>query len=687
MKITIGGDRVGSGKKMRASLNNYYRSTHNLSGAFASTMQCGLLYPSLVKPVMRGDTFDIKIYQDTRTIPTKQALFGTFKMQTDVYFCPWRLYQGILHNNPLAIGLKMNQVLAPKLVINSKVNSITDTETQQFNNTCLMKYLGVSGIARCGNEQDLNVTREFLAIPALAYYDIFKNYYANKQEENAYVVGEPENPFLPLVYRITQGNTKTIKDINVTSATESINLYFEDSDESNIFNIFIYGNDVRYALMNIYIVAYRTDETTETGTLKYFIENNTIALAATNEMTIEDRLRTQLTFYRTGDAIRINTQYLGDSNITNPKTSIIPFNLQNIDDMRYMLLNNNRLGQKVRIADQIGGATIWGTKSGTDQTGLPYIQLVKKDGNGRTANAYTLNGLVLKTYQNDIYNNWLNSDWIEGENGINELTNVSVIDNKFSMDALNFAQKLYNMLNRVAISGATYEDWQDVVYEEVKRRQIESPIYLGGCSHEIVFDEIVQTAPTDNSPLGTLGGRGRVAENTQKGGKIHAKIDEAGFIIAITSLTPRIYQSQGNEFYMTEIDSLDDLHKPGMDGIGFQDLIGERMAWWDTITVGQSIVYRSKVGKLPAWMDYMTNVDKAYGEFANEYGKSFGMILLRNYERSENGTVKDFTTYIDPAKYNYAFANAAIDAQNFWVKVYFDIKARRLMSARLIPHV
>ena len=63
------------------------------------------------------------------------------------------------------------------------------------------------------------------------------------------------------------------------------------------------------------------------------------------------------------------------------------------------------------------------------------------------------------------------------------------------------------------------------------------------------------------------------------------------------------------------------------------------------------------------------------------------MILLRNYERTENGSVKDFTTYIDPAKYNYAFANTEIDAQNFWVKIYFDIKARRLMSARLIPHV
>lgn len=686
MKVTIGGDRVGSGKKMRASLNNYYRSTHNLSGAFASTMQCGLLYPTLVKPVMRGDTFDIKIYQDTRTIPTKQALFGTFKMQTDVYFCPWRLYQGILHNNPLAIGLKMNQVLAPKIVINSAVNGTTDTETQQFNNTSLMKYLGVSGIGRAATNEPAQSTvqREFLAIPALAYYDIFKNYYANKQEEDAYIVGEPQNPYLPLIYRVGQGNNDSLKDEYINDYTGNISFSITNDPDSRVITIYVYKSSTNVDNTEIFIDQVHT-------TIEEAVTTGKISIAAINEMTIDNIERQQIVLYANSSVtteIYLNKIDIPTSNITNPNTTLVPFKLQNIDDMRYFLLNNNKLGQKATIQNVIGGTNVWGTSSGTDQTGLPYTQLVKRDGNGRTANAYTLNGLVLKTYQNDIYNNWLNSDWIEGENGINELTNVQVTDGKFSMDALNFAQKLYNMLNRVAISGATYEDWQDVVYEEVKRRQIESPVYLGGCSHEIVFDEIVQTAPTDGNPLGTLGGRGRVADNTQKGGKLHVKIDEAGFIIAITSLTPRIYQSQGNEFYMTEIDSLDDLHKPGMDGIGFQDLIGERMAWWDTIIApGGSVVYRSKVGKLPAWMDYMTNVDKAYGEFANEYGKSFGMILLRNYERTENGSVKDFTTYIDPAKYNYAFANTEIDAQNFWVKIYFDIKARRLMSARLIPHV
>lgn len=303
-----------------------------------------------------------------------------------------------------------------------------------------------------------------------------------------------------------------------------------------------------------------------------------------------------------------------------------------------------------------------------------------------------MNGLCVKTYQNDIFNNWLNSDWIEGENGINELSKVAVVDGKFSMDALAFAKKLYNMLNRIAISGGTYEDWQDSVYETVKRRQIESPIFLGGMSQEIMFDEIIQTSGGDGEntgTLGTLGGRGKNIGQSQKGGKIHVKCDEACFIIAIVSLTPRVFYSQGNRFYMTELDSLNDLHKPEMDGIGFQDLIGERMAWWDTIISpnGENIMHRSKIGKLPAWIEYMTAYDRAYGDFAKEYGKN-SLCLLRNYERGESaGSIGDATTYIDPEKFNYSFAYKALDAQNFWCMIGFNIKARRLMSARLIPNV
>lgn len=83
----------------------------------------------------------------------------------------------------------------------------------------------------------------------------------------------------------------------------------------------------------------------------------------------------------------------------------------------------------------------------------------------------------------------------------------------------------------------------------------------------------------------------------------------------------------------------------------------------------------------------MTDVDQAYGDFAEPKGKGY-MILNRNYEFDKaTGGIKDATTYVDPSKYNYAFAYNELEAQNFWCEIVFHINARRLMSARIIPNV
>ena len=62
-------------------------------------------------------------------------------------------------------------------------------------------------------------------------------------------------------------------------------------------------------------------------------------------------------------------------------------------------------------------------------------------------------GLLLKTYQSDIFNNWIKTEWISGENGISAITAISTTGNKFTIDQLNLSKKVYEMLNRIAVSG------------------------------------------------------------------------------------------------------------------------------------------------------------------------------------------------------------------------------------------
>ena len=88
------------------------------------------------------------------------------------------------------------------------------------------------------------------------------------------------------------------------------------------------------------------------------------------------------------------------------------------------------------------------------------------------------------------------------------------------MDALNLAQKVYNMLNRIAVSGGTYRDWLETVFtggEYMER--CETPVFEGGTSQEIVFQEVISNSATEQEPLGTLAGRG-VTTNKQRGGHI-----------------------------------------------------------------------------------------------------------------------------------------------------------------------
>ena len=162
--------------------------------------------------------------------------------------------------------------------------------------------------------------------------------------------------------------------------------------------------------------------------------------------------------------------------------------------------------------------------------------------------------------------------------------------------------------------------------------------------------------------------------------------------MGIGSITPRIDYSQGNEFF-NELKTLDDIHKPALDGIGYQDSLNWQRAWWDDIYQNANIKTRVQpsAGKTVAWINYMTNINKTFGNFAVNENEAF-MVLNRNYEFKDGvqlptTRIADLTTYIDPVKYNYIFAETNLDAMNFWVQTKFDIKVRRLISAKQIPNL
>lgn len=361
--------------------------------------------------------------------------------------------------------------------------------------------------------------------------------------------------------------------------------------------------------------------------------------------------------------------------VDNQGINLTTFPLENIDKMREAILQETQLGSTFLVNDTLlPPYTLNSVSSSIKDLSSPMV------------------GLVCKTYQSDLFNNWLNSEVIDGDNGIREITKVDT-SNGLELDALNLAQKVYNMLNRIAVTGGTYEDWQEAVYTQSSIRKAETPMYMGGMSCEVMFEEVIATTadkqnPDRNQELGSLGGRGK--QFNPKGGHIEFKIEEPSIIMVLVSLTPRVTYSQGNKWYLTDLDSINDLHKPALDGIGFQDLMTEQLAFTGTsISQAGEVTERLTSGKTVAWINYMTDINECYGDFAAEEGAAY-MVLNRNYNIIQDEKFvapTDVTTYIDPQKYNYAFAIDSLDAQNFWNETQFNIKCRRLMSAKQIPNL
>ena len=245
-------------------------------------------------------------------------------------------------------------------------------------------------------------------------------------------------------------------------------------------------------------------------------------------------------------------------------------------------------------------------------------------------------------------------------------------------------------MNRIAVSGGSYRDWIETVYTSNYIERAETPVYMGGMSDEIVFQEVINQSATEQEPLGSLAGRGKLAYN-KKGGYLKIKVEEPSYIIGIVSITPRIDYSQGTK-WDRNLKTMNDLHKPALDAIGFQDLITNKMAWWDNYCTENGNTKKFSAGKQPAWIDYMSNYNRTHGNFASGKSEEF-MVLNRSYEINKEtlnlnqSVIKDLTTYIDPTKFNYIFADQSLDAMNFWVQIGVDWKARRMMSAKVIPNL
>ena len=659
MKVNIGKNTLGDSGKMSVSLKEYGRSSHNLSSAWRSPMGVGTLVPFMKLLGLPGDTFEIDLDTQIMTHQTVGPLFGNFKFQADVFTCPIRLYNAMLHNNTLNIGLDMSKVKLPV------AGQWTKTGSVQYGKASINEYLGVKGSPK--NTNTNTGVADYQIIPHLAYYDIFKNYYANKQEERFYIMGGS------IIQNETTIETKDFKGKIPTNSNKTLEC-------TAPCTITITGTDVK--VENIKKVLFTID--TQSIYLEIVDTAGRIAydIVSTEKSMVVIKTRVG-TYYQVSRVLQGNvgsnitltgtTEDIAQGTTTDAYTSSFP--LTEIDDLREYILSKGR--EQIRI----------GKESDAKLKNL-FIHKVLYSPNPDTAGtvknippiaAMEMGGLCLKTYQSDLFNNWVNKEWVDGDNGINAVTDVDVKDGKLNLDALNLAQKVYNMLNRIAISGGSYKDWIETVYTTDYYFRAETPVYEGGMSTTIDFEAVVSNSASSASgieePLGSLAGRG--FNQGKKGGKIIIKCNEPCYIMGIASITPNVDYSLGNDWDMMNLKTMDDLHKPQLVGIGYQDLMEGQMHFHARTD--------SAIGKQPAWLNYMTDVNRSYADFAAGETESY-MVLNRIYNIDKStGQITNPSTYISPKDYTYIFATNTDTNRDFWVQIGKRIIARRVMSAAQIP--
>lgn len=215
-------------------------SSHNLSHTNRFTTSPGILKPVLIDELVPGGRYRLDIGMLADTFPTENPLFGTFEVHTDVFLCPLKNWYANWHTNYPSGSVTPDE--QPFYTIRMSGN-LTDANRQRFSLSnigqpgadnaafagltyqqmfpalpdSLFDYLGfpvgafpysltsnpsTSGGFGTGMPSDHilkasplpnQYLRSFSAHGFIAYYDIFRSYYANPQEENFFIYDTTPN--------------------------------------------------------------------------------------------------------------------------------------------------------------------------------------------------------------------------------------------------------------------------------------------------------------------------------------------------------------------------------------------------------------------------------------------------------------------------------------------------------------
>lgn len=163
------------------------------------------------------------------------------------------------------------------------------------------------------------------------------------------------------------------------------------------------------------------------------------------------------------------------------------------------------------------------------------------------------------------------------ENMYSYVANMSdlVARSTISLNQLRELSSQQQILEKMARTDGSYGEFGLTFFGRQSKSAIDyRPLYIGGTYQPISFTEVLQTTPTDDSPLGTYAGHGMSYDSSGYIGRVDC--DDYGYIMLVASFMPDIYYSQGlDRLWTRSLQS--DMYLPERSRLGMREILNKEL--------------------------------------------------------------------------------------------------------------
>ena len=234
-----------------------------------------------------------------------------------------------------------------------------------------------------------------------------------------------------------------------------------------------------------------------------------------------------------------------------------------------------------------------------------------------------------------------------------------------SIQDLRTSNALQRWFERNARGGSRYIE-QILAHFGVRSSdaRLQRPQFLGGGKMPVAVSEVLQTSSTnETSPQANMAGHG-ISAGVNNGFRHY--FEEHGYVIGLMSIMPRTGYQQGVPRDFTKFDNMD-FYFPEFAHLSEQEIKNQELFVSNDKTYNEGTF-----GYTPRYAEYKYHESEAHGDFR---GNMSFWHLNRIFTDKPNLN----TTFVECNPSNRVFATSQTQDDKFWVQIYQDVKALRLM--------